>query len=510
MRHLFEKCSVLVALILGLTLIVLPTARVLGQPSAPELHVAFSVGPQTLEPRVGQGTPAQSVLRMIYEPLLSHDRNGKLLPVLAQSWQWISPTILELKLRQNVKFTNGEPFTSESVKYTIDSIIAPDSKFPVNRDRLADIVRVDTPDPYTVHLVTQHLSRPLLFALTFWPLGMMPPKASAELGPRLAAQPIGTGPYKLVQFTPGQTVVLEANPAYWGKKPAYSRIVYNIIPEDGTRIAALESGQVMMINNVPPDQVARLKANPQLSVASAPAARPMFLDFRMAKPIVKDVRFRQAVSLAINRRAIVNDILGGMTKVAVSPLPPMVWGAVALPEPEYSPSKAKALLKQAGYQGEPFELFATNGRFILDKQIAEAVGGYLQAAGINVKLHVQEPGQIINEWFHGSTWDGLLYGWGITTFDPDELFAPMVHSAFSPGKYHNADVDALIDAAKATTDETKALQYYAAIQHIVWTDLPLIFLYDEPQIYAVNKRLRGYAPLPDEFMYFTKTSLQAK
>lgn len=499
-----------VPVLVAIVLVVVTNGPVGGQPSGPELQVAFSVGPSMLEPRLAQGTPAQSIIRMIYEPLLYHDRDGNFVPVLAKSWRKVNETTLEFKLQENVRFTNGEPFTSESVKYTIESIIAPDSRFVGNRASLLDIERVETPDAFTVRLITKQPSRPLLYTLTFWPLGMMPPKASAELGARLSAQPVGTGPYKLVEFTPGQRAVLEVNPGYWGKKPYYSKLTFHIITENGTRVAALESGRVMMINNVPPDQMARLSRHPDLTVIARPTARIMFLSFRMVKPIVRDVRFRQAVNVAINRRAIVNGILGGTTKVATSPLPPMVWGATDLPETEYNPARARELLQQAGYRGEPFELFAPNGRFVLDKQITEAIAGYLQAVGINVKIHVQEVGQVLNEWYRGTTWDGLFYGWGIITFDPDWLFTPMFHSTASPGKYQNQNLDALIDVAKTTADEAKALQYYKAIQQILWRDLPFLFLYYNPQVDAVNKRLKGYEPMPDEFMFFDNTTLQSR
>lgn len=510
MTAVIRKVRQLAPILVILALVATTDVPVGGQPSSPELQVAFSVGPSMLEARLAQGTPAQSIIRMIYEPLLYHDRDGKFVPALARSWRKVNETTLEFKLQENVRFTNGEPFTSESVKYTIESIIAPDSRFVGNRASLLDIERVETPDPLTVRVITKQVSRPLLYTLTFWPLGMLPPKAGAELGARLSAQPVGTGPYKLVEFTPGQRVVLEVNPGYWGKKPYYSKITYNVIPENGTRVAALESGRVMMINNVPPDQVARLRRHPDLSVIARPTARIMFLSFRMVKPIVRDVRFRQAVNVAINRRAIVNGILGGTAKVATSPLPSMVWGATDLPEVEYNPARARELLQQAGYRGEPFELYVPNGRFVLDKQIGEAIAGYLQAVGINVRIHVQEVGQVLNEWYSGSAWDGLFYGWGIITFDPDWLFTPMFHSSASPGKYQNRDLDALIDVAKTTTDEVKALQYYKAIQQVLWRELPFLFLYYNPQIDAVNRRLRGYEAMPDEFMFFDNTTLQSR
>ncbi|MBI4279674.1 MAG: hypothetical protein HY660_14585 [Armatimonadetes bacterium] len=474
----------------------------------PELTLGFSVDPVTADPRFSSNIPGQSIQRHGYEPLINHDRSGKLIPVLATSWKMINPTTLEFKLRRGVKFHNGEDFTAESVKYTIESIIAPDSKSP-NKQALLDIAKIESPDPYTVRLITHQPSRPLLRNLTFWPIGMLPPKAAQELGPKLSSVGIGTGAYKLVEFIPGERAVFEAYDGYWGKKPSYARITFKIIRENGPRAAALEAGDVMMINNVPPDEMARINANPNLRVIARPTARIMFVAAAMRKPIMQNVKFRQALNVAINRSAIVNSILRKTTEVARSPIPAMVWGSVQMAPPAYNVARARQLLKDAGYQGEPIEFLVPNGRYLLDKQIGEAIAGYFQKAGVNVKINLVEWGQFASAVFGKSgTWDLSLFGWGMVTFDPDWLFRPMFHSKYNLTGYKNEKLDSLIDAGRTTFDERKAMASYKEIQQLLWDQVPYLFLYNQPQIDAINKKLKGYEPMPDEFMYFAGTTLE--
>ena len=489
-----------------------PVPPVLAQSDArPELTVGFSVGPATLDPRREQAISFQSVLRHMYEPLLYHDRQGTITPSLATSWKFIDPLTLELKLRTGVRFHNGEAFDAQSVKYTIDSINAPDSK-AINKFTLANVARVDTPDSHTVRLVLKTPSRAQLRTLTFWPLGMLPPKAAAELGDRLGTVSVGTGPYRLGEYVPGEKLVLLPHDGYWGGKPAYSKITVRIIPENGTRIAALESGEAMMINNVPPDQIQRLGANATLTIISRPTTRNMFVAFNWRKQtIATDPRVRQAVSLAIDRSELVKGVLNGTAPVSRSPLAPAIFGAVTFEASPYNPTRAKQLLQDAGYKGERLEFWVPNGRYLNDKLVGEAIGGYLQAAGFNVAVRVVEWGQFVAETIagKGKDWDMAFFGYSNPPLEPDYSFN-LFHSKFDQVGYSNPSYDALVEKARGTIDEREAAPIYEEIQRVLWRETPYVFLYFQPQIDAVNKRLRGYEPMPDEYMFFTGTSLVAR
>lgn len=471
----------------------------------PELNVALSVGPASADPRFDNSFAGNSVLRHVYEPLFYHDAEGNLQPWLARSWRYIDERTLEIVLQEGVVFHNGEPFTSESVKYTIESIIDPDSQ-ATNRAALTVIERIETPDPHTVRIVTSQPSRPLLGNLAFQPVGFLPPASGNAIDQRSASEAIGTGPYRMVEFEPGERVVLEENEDYWAFDPAYSRIVFDIISDAGARIAAVEAEQAMMINNVSVDQAARLQAIPHLEVVSTETARTMFLMFRFDKDIVKNDLFRHALNVAINRDVIVDVILGGYAEVATSPVPPALFAHTELNVPEFDVDEARRLLTEAGYDGEPIELIAGSGRHLMDRLIAQALAGLLEAAGVTVDLRILEWGQFANETWASAdedkSWDIAFFGWGVATGDPDWFLRPNFHSEISNFGYANESVDDLIERGQATLDESEAREIYRQLQEVLWEDLPALFLYYQPQLDVVNTRLHGYATTPDEYMYF--------
>ncbi len=310
----------------------------------------------------------------------------------------------------------------------------------------------------------------------------------------------------MVEFEPGERVVLEENEDYWAFDPAYSRIVFDIISDAGARIAAVEAEQAMMINNVSVDQAARLQAIPHLEVVSTETARTMFLMFRFDKDIVKNDLFRHALNVAINRDVIVDVILGGYAEVATSPVPPALFAHTELNVPEFDVDEARRLLTEAGYDGEPIELIAGSGRHLMDRLIAQALAGLLEAAGVTVDLRILEWGQFANETWASAdedkSWDIAFFGWGVATGDPDWFLRPNFHSEISNFGYANESVDDLIERGQATLDESEAREIYRQLQEVLWEDLPALFLYYQPQLDVVNTRLHGYATTPDEYMYF--------
>lgn len=485
----------------------------LGQvpPAKPVLKVALSSGAVTADPRFSSNLPEQSVLRHIYEPLVQHDADGNLQGVLATSWEFIDDTTLEMTLRQGVTFHGGEVFDANSAKYTIESILGAGSR-AANSGLLAVVKEVRVLDDFTIQLVTEAPVRSLLQTLTFVPLGIMPKVWAEELGERTNAVANGTGPYRLEEFVPGQRLQLVANESYWGAEPAYSRIEVRVVPESGTRIAALLAGEVSFINNLSPDDMDRVAANPDLAVTSGESTRSMFVlvNFR-DNPLMNDLRIRQAMNLAIDREALVEAILGGVAEPAHSILQDSVFGSAAFEPASYDPGLARTLLAEAGYAGEEIQFFVPNGRYLMDRQIGEAIAGYLGAVGLNVDLRVVEWGQFASEiWLgQGSIWDIAFLGWGAITFDPDFLLSPLFRSDLSPGSYSNAEVDGLLRQALATLDADTARTAYQEAQEVLWSELPALFLYTQPQIDAINRHLHDYAPRPDELLDWTRTSLVA-
>ena len=476
--------------------------------AAAELVVGMSLDPGHLDPRVEAGGPGWSIFSHMFDGFVFRDERTTPIPWLVTKWEQPSPTVLRWHLRKGVKFHNGEDFTAETVKFSLEQYAAPTSRSPW-KTRIAVIREYRIPDPYTIDLVTERPNRPLLRNTTS--AMAMSPRALRELGDRFATNPVGTGPMKFVEYRPGQHVVMQEQPGYWGKKPAFSQIRFRFIPENGTRIAALEAGEVMVVNNVPPDQIPRLRGNSDLRIITSRTNRVTFIALRTDRKPFNDKRVRQALNYAIDREAISKGIMGGLAPIAKAPLPGGVFGAhPGLPPYAYDPERAKKLLGEAGASGTPFFLGVPNGRYLLDKQVGEAIAGYLEAVGLQVKLETPLWSSFVNEVtkYEKSKYDGFMFGWGVTTGEPDQLMGDHFHStAVKRTLYANPEVDRLINEARETFDEARVRAAYLRAQEIVWDECPWIWLLEQPDICAVNKRLVWSAGRRDEYLLFHNATL---
>lgn len=477
---------------------------------AKELTVAFSGDPGHMDPRVEAGMIGYSIFDHMVETWVYRDKDCRSIPLLAEKWEQASPTALRLYLRKGVKFHNGEDFTAESVKLSIEQVAAPTSRSPMKM-KMEAIRDFKIHDPHTIDLITAAPNRPLAgnSSLTY----MISPRALRELGDKFSTKPVGTGQMKFVEYRPGQHVVMEPNPDYWGQKSNFQRLRIRFITEAGTRIAALETGEVMMINNVPPDQVSRLRANPNVQVVVSPTNRMMFSTIRCDRKPFNDKRVRQAMNYAVDKKALTQGILGGMAPMPKGLLAEGVLRAhPGLPPYAYDPDRAKKLLKEAGAMGATFNFGAPNGRYLMDRQIGEAIAGFLSEVGLNVKFENPIWSVFISQItkYEKCPYDGYIFGYGVLSGDPDWQMWDHYHSkAVKRTFYNNPEVDRLLDAARETFDEGKVKELYYKAQEIVWEECPWIFLYEQPDICAINKKLKNWTGRRDECYLFHKASLEA-
>jgi peptide/nickel transport system substrate-binding protein len=476
----------------------------------PELVVGMSLDPGHLDPRVEAGVPGWSIFSHMFDGLVFRDERTNPIPWLVTKWEQVSPTVLRWHLRKGVKFHNGEDFTAESVKFSLEQYSAPTSRSPW-KTRIGVIREYRIADPHTIDLVTERPNRPLLRNSTS--AMALSPRAFRELGDRFPTNPVGTGAMKFVEYRPGQHVVMQAHPGYWGKKPAFSQMRFRFIPENGTRLAALEAGEVMAVNNVPPDQIPRLRANPNLQVVTSLTNRVTFIALRTDRKPFNDKRVRQALNYAVDREALSKGIMGGMAPIAKAPLPDGVFGAhPGLPPYPYDPERAKKLLAEAGAAGAPFFLGVPTGRYLLDKQMGEAIAGYLEAVGLQVKFESQLWSSFVNEVtkYEKSKYDGFMFGWGVVTGEPDQLMGDHFYStAVKRTLYANPEVDRLINESRESFDEARVRAALLRAQEIVWEECPWIWLLEQPDINAINKRLKWTAGRRDEYLLFHDATLGA-
>ncbi len=484
------------------------TGIAIGAPGlAQELRVGVAADPVSVDPEVTVLTSGWAMLRHVYEPLLWRDDGMKLIPVLAESWRRVNDLTWRFTLRKGVRFHTGEPFTAAAVKYTIDRIRDPNNRF-VNsqfRSYIAAIDKVNVLDDYTVEFVTKQPSRALLPNLTT--IYILPPKLGASLGEKFGTQPTGTGPFRLVSYASNSQMVLEAFDGYWGTRPKVQRLVFRILPENATRLAALESGEVALIANLPPDAIDRVSKNATLKVLSVPSARIMFIALEADRPPFNNAKVREALNYAVDRDVIVNQVLSGRATVATGPMYPGIpFFHKGLKPYTHDVPRAKRLLAEAGYpNGLKIKFGFSNGRYLMDKQIGELLVGQLAQAGVEADYESLEWGSFFAARQAGK-YDAYLYGFGGITIDPDFALQWFGRARFT--KYANPRVDQLLADADRTTDDRRAAELYGEAQEILWRENPWVWLYYQPELYGASKKLTGFEPRPDEHFSLVGAGLQ--
>ena len=471
-----------------------------------ELVVGVAADPVSMDPRSTVVVSGWAMLRHAYEPLVWRDDDMNLIPWLAESWSRPNATTYEFRLRKGVKFHNGEDFDAESVKYTIESIFDPDNKW-VNGQfpwYISHIESVEIKDKYTVLL---HLSRPssgVLYNLSV--ISMLPPKAGAEAAEKFSITPIGTGPYIIVEYVSNSHMVIEAFDGYWGEKPKIKKITFRILPEDATRIAALESGEADLITYLPTDAIERVEANPNLKMLTTQEGRIQFVGLQAERPPFDDVRVRQALNYAIDKESLNRDFFAGYGEIATGPMHDSVLCFNDELEPfPYDPAKAKELLSQAGYpDGLKIKFGYSTGRYLMDKQLGEAIVGQLAKAGIECDAETAEWGTFFSNRSEGK-YDAFYYGMGAMTYHADFSLQWFGRARFT--KYENPTVDELLAEADAELDETKACELFKEAQEIIWDEGPWGWLFYPPLFYGANAKLEGFPLRSDSYFMLDKAYL---
>ena len=399
-----------------------------------ELVIVRPTDALSLDSFVESTAPGAWVYGNIIEPLIALNHDGEVEPRLATSWEFVEPTRLRFSLREGVTFHDGTPFNAEAVKFTWDRTLFSDP--PGRWKGLAGpISAVEVVDDMTVDIVTEQPYGPLLLTATMIYTGVVSPTAVEEFGEDYGRNPVGTGPFKFVEWRTNEQIVLEANEDYWQGRPKLDRVVFRVVPEDGARMLALQAGEAQMVLNPPPADVAALEGDPNFNVSVADSVQVYYLGFNLDKPPVDDVRVRRAIQHAIDINLIVESVLEGGATVATSVISPGVLGHIDMALSErypYDPDGAKALLEEAGYtmnadgimekDGEPLVLkvLPANGRYLKDREVAEVVQEFLRQVGIQAELDIFEWGTT----FPLSQEDPLEYhivsfAWLTTTTDAD-------------------------------------------------------------------------------------------
>ncbi|HEX6967730.1 MAG TPA: ABC transporter substrate-binding protein [Micromonosporaceae bacterium] len=460
-----------------------------GQSGAKTITVAQSADIITMDPAMHRSRINQTVVRNVFEALVNQDASLKPVPELATEWTQVDPLTWRFKLRENVVFHNGEPFTAEAVKFSIERVLDPEQASP-RASMLSMIDEVVVEDEHTVVIRTKQPSPILLASLSVNEI--VPPKYLEEVGDEeFARKPVGTGPFTFVEWVANERVVLKANDRYWGGRPKVDRLIFRPIPEVSARIAALQSGDVQIAAEVPADLAGTLSGDVQ--AVSVSGTRIFFLAMNVTKAPFDKPEVRVAVNQAIDRELLVKSIYQDRARSLNQPaFPEMVGYHEGYSGYPYDKQAAGAVL---GSIGTPVQIDVEEK----DKTLAEAVAGQLQAAGLKAQVNVLE-GQAFLDAINKGGSTAYLSSWGVAEGDADVIFArhfwsPSRKDGFYTG-YRDAALDTLIEKARSTADQAERERLYAEAVEIVMAAAPWAPLLNPEEIYGVSAAVQGWQPSP--------------
>jgi peptide/nickel transport system substrate-binding protein len=496
-----------------------------GSATAAQIVIGSGLEPSSIDPHYHNLGPNNAVAYHIFDRLVDNDEKQQLLPGLAVSWKPISDTTWEFKLRKGVTFHDGSPFTADDVLFTFERVpnveASPSSFALYTKGKTLKKI-----DDHTIHIMTAR------------PYPLMPNDVSnihivsrkhgqgaktGDYNSGIAA--IGTGPYKFVEWVPGDRLVLEKNPNYWGRVAKFDRVVFKPIKSDPARVAALLAGDVDMIDAVPTADIPLLRKNPDIVLSQGVSNRVIYLhldQFRDESPFItgtggknplKDQRVRLAISKAINRPAIVERVMEGVALPAGQLLPEGFFGvSPKLKAESYDPEAAKKLLADAGYpNGFGLTLHGPNDRYINDAKICQAIGQMLTRLGIETQVETMPKSVYFRKASRGGpngspAFSFILVGWGSGTGEASSPLKSLLHTydkargfgASNRGRYSNSEVDRLIEQALATVDDAKRETLLQQATELAIADLGIIPLHYQVNTWATRKGL-AYTPRTDEY-----------
>ena len=495
----------LIAITLVLGLWAVPASA---QPAG-TLVVGLVAEPVNLDPPQVTDLNSNRVGRRIVETLVTFpDESTQVVPGLAESWT-ISKDGLQytFKLRSGIKFHDGTPLNAEAVKFSIERQINPNhpasklGKYPFANYFFGNVKAVEVLSDERVAFLLSEPRASFLAVLTAPAASIVSPTAVMKWGPDYPSHPVGTGPFRFASWDRGQRVVLEKNPSYWKYPVRIERVIYRPIVEDQARLTELLTGGLDLIVGVPADFVDQLEKNPKITLLKQVGAHVWYLGMNNQKKPFDDKRVRQALNYAVNKDAIVNDVLKGTGSASKGPVLPGTWGADgALKAYPYDPDRARKLLAEAGYpNGFTTTLWVPESGSGMQAPVAMStvMQSNLKAVGVNVSLQTMEWGAYLAK-LRTKEQELFALSWMAGTEDPDMVMYPLLHSSqwtpVGPNRalYKNARFDALLQQARLTTDQAKRAQLYKEAQRILVDDAPWVFVDHEIQIAALTKRVQGF------------------
>ena len=494
-------------LLLGL---LFPLLSCSNKPDPATLVMLIESSPTNLDPRVGIDAQSERIDALIFDDLLSRGNDLNVAPGLAERWDVPDPLTYIFHLHKGVKFQDGRPLTSRDVKWTFDSLI--EGKIRSTKAAVYKYIdHIDTPDESTVIFHMKEADATLLWNLSDGAIGIVPYGSGDEM----TQHPIGSGPFRFVSAETDREVVLERNDEYWGGSPKLARVRFAVVPDETTEALELRKGSGdLASNSLTPDTVMTLSRDQNLVVEQGSGTEVQYLGFNLRDPILKDVRVRQAIAYALDRKPMIEYLWRSQAQPARSVLPTQSWAYNGdVPSYEHDPVTANRLLDAAGFplvNGVRFHITMKTSTIQSTRLMVAVMQQQLRGVGIALDIRSFEPATFLADVQHGAF---QMYGlrWIGGNEDPD-IFEYAFHSSKFPPNganrnyYSNPKIDALIDEARREVDPKRRKPLYAEVQAILANDLPYVNLWYLDNVLVHTKRVRNLRLNPEGSYDFLRTA----
>jgi peptide/nickel transport system substrate-binding protein len=467
----------------------------------------------TLDPHNTTFITACAIHNNIYDGLLKITYDGKAVdfkPQLAREWEIQGDRVHVFRLQKGVTFHNGEPCTAAEVKASLERV-KDKTQSPIHAWKLELLESIETPDAHTVKLSFAKpypFLRVALAGSTGRAGTIVSPRAVKESGKAYGRKPVGTGPFRFVEWKEGDYILVERNPNYWatdaagGRLPYLDRVLFKFIIEPSTLVAALQTGEVDGVNGVVPQFMPSLRTNPNLVAYTVVGGNWRNFHLNTAKEPFNDPILRKAVSFAVDRKEILEKVDFGEGVVAHGPISPPMTGffdaqwATGTNGQYFDLAQAQALVKRSRYpNGAEATLLSLNVG-VYPRQ-AEVLQAQLAKIGIKVKIEIHDAPAWRRKWLQERQWDMVHLQWD-ADLDPDETIYPELHSkeAWNAGRWNNPQFDRLVEAARAEGDFKKRKQYYDEAVKLIVEDVPVVAILHAHEQKVFHKSVKGFQPIP--------------
>ena len=511
MKHTLTKLSAALALAAAFA----PNAF-----AAKDVVVAVQSNFTSMDPYDANDTLSQAVAKSFYQGLMGFDKTMKMVPVLAESYTASKDGLsYTFKLKKGIKFQDGTDFNAEAVKANFDRVTNPDNK--LKRYTLyKNIAKTEAVDASTVKFTLAEPFSAFVNTLAHPSAVIISPAALQKFGKAISQNPVGTGPFKFVEWKQTDYMKVEKFDGYWRKGyPKVDTITWRPVVDNNSRSAIMQTGEANFTYPLPYEQAELLKTKPNLEVTAAPSIVHRYISFNTQQKPFDNPKVREALNYAINKEALVKVVFGGYAIPAEGVVPKEVAFSTKLGPWPYNPVKARELLKEAGYPNGFETTLWSAYNYTTAQKLIQFVQQQLSVVGVKATVQALEAGQRVEKvesWQDPATAPVRMYyvGWSSSTGEADWAMRPLLASESFPPKsfntayYKNDAVDADIQNALKTVDVAEKTKLYADAQQRIWKDAPWIFLATEQLLSARTKNLSGFYMMPDASFNFDEIELK--